>query len=307
MQAALTACALAWGCGTEQPATDEGPCAKGQNPERWRVTIGGAGKDEGAAVAMRADGSLVVAGSRSDDGTVKGWTAGISATGATLWEQKTGATTNRAIGIGDAGALVVSDGFHGVLFDSSGKQLWNVSWAGAQSPELEPPAAVLPVTGGFIVVGERASAPIANASRKARLLKVTDTGQVSWEHVLGADGKNTAAAIAATKQGFVTVGYAEAPISDDGRQVWVRAADDTGDKLWEKRHGGPLDEIGVGVSSSSDGTLMIAASTRSKGAGENDLWLLKTSAQGELLWDKTWGERPTMTRWRWRRLRMAAS
>jgi hypothetical protein len=53
--------------------------------------------------------------------------------------------------------------------------------------------------------------------------------------------------------------------------------------------GGGSDDSGRSVRPTSDGGFIIAAITDSKGAGNTDLWLIKTNSIGEHQWDKTFG------------------
>jgi hypothetical protein len=58
---------------------------------------------------------------------------------------------------------------------------------------------------------------------------------------------------------------------------------------WTRTYGGPLDDEGYRVFQTSDGGYIIAGTTNSFGAGESDIWLLKTDSQGDTLWTKTYG------------------
>ncbi len=53
--------------------------------------------------------------------------------------------------------------------------------------------------------------------------------------------------------------------------------------------GGPADESGVAVVPAGDGGWFVVANTRSFGAGEFDIWLVKTDASFTRQWDKTFG------------------
>lgn len=62
-----------------------------------------------------------------------------------------------------------------------------------------------------------------------------------------------------------------------------------GDFLWTQTYGGSLDDIGMGVQQTSDGGYIITGATKSYGAGNNDVFLLKTDTSGDSLWMKTYG------------------
>ena len=71
--------------------------------------------------------------------------------------------------------------------------------------------------------------------------------------------------------------------------AYVVKTDANGDIQWNKTYGGPLNESACGVLENSGGGYTIFAATNSYGGGGNDFWLLKTDANGNLQWNRTYG------------------
>ena len=59
--------------------------------------------------------------------------------------------------------------------------------------------------------------------------------------------------------------------------------------MWNQTYGGPDDEYGYSVVETSDGGYTIAGETLSFGAGNTDVWLVKTNATGNAQWNQTYG------------------
>src|SRR5665648_412109 len=59
--------------------------------------------------------------------------------------------------------------------------------------------------------------------------------------------------------------------------------------VWEKNYGGIQADISAEIILSGEKNFIIVGETNSKGAGNNDAWILKLDEEGNILWDKTYG------------------
>ena len=65
-----------------------------------------------------------------------------------------------------------------------------------------------------------------------------------------------------------------------GDDFWIVKTDVYGNEEWSQTHGGSEGDIAYSLFETSDGGYALAGSTSSFGAGETDLWLVKTNEQG---------------------------
>ncbi len=71
--------------------------------------------------------------------------------------------------------------------------------------------------------------------------------------------------------------------------IWLVKADTSGNSLWSKTYGGTGNEFGHDIIQTPDNGFLIVGETNSFGAGNRDLWLIKTDENGDSTWSKLFG------------------
>lgn len=110
-----------------------------------------------------------------------------------------------------------------------------------------------------------------------------------WTKTYGGDATDIGASIQQTFEGgYIVCGYTESFGAGEA-DVWLLKTDSLGDTLWTQTYGGTKADIGWWIRQTSDSGYIVAGATQSFGAGSSDVWLIKTKANGDTIWTKTYG------------------
>jgi len=149
--------------------------------------------------------------------------------------------------------------------------------------------------GGYIIAG--ATSSFGAGSRDVYLIKTNASGDTLWTRTYGATGWDVGASVQQTQDGgYIIVGCTSS--FGAGRfDVYLIKTNVSGDTLWTRTYGGTYNEDAASVQQTSEGGYIIAGQTYSFGAGDVDVYLIKTNASGDTLWTRTYGG--TRGEWGW--------
>ena len=246
----------------------------------WQKTYGGTDDDRGTNIIQTADNGFAILGSsKSNDGDVTEnngfedfWISKLDASGNITWEK--------------------SFGFSGT---DNGFSLTQTN------------------DGGFLLTGVldvSASGGLGNsksltAKRHAGgdywIIKLNASGEKQWSKFFGGTFTDTSYdAIQVENNNYIIIGSSDSKDVDitankGTYDFWILKLSEEGNLIWEKSFGGSEIDEARAVTMASDGNYVIVGDARSndidvsKNNGAADLWVIKITPDGNLIWEKSFG------------------
>ncbi|GAA4462906.1 lipoprotein [Nemorincola caseinilytica] len=238
----------------------------------WQRDHGGPESDYGYAVRNTTDGGFVVCGSsNSSAGDLTGnmggfdmWILKLSATGDIEWQTIAGGTDNE----------------YGYDIQQTADS-------------------------GYIVAGRTSSADGHVTENKGGydmwLVKLSKTGAIQWQHTYGGTyDDNLMSVIQTADGGYIIAGdtYSTDHDMTDNHgfeDMWVAKISATGDMVWKRCYGGTTADYAQAIRATPDNCYIVAGGSNSTNGdlttkvGGGDMWVLKLSATGDILWQKCYG------------------
>jgi hypothetical protein len=266
----------------------------------WNITWGGPKDDYFADMIKIKDGTFVLTGYTNSfgAGSYDGFLMKVNASGAILWNQTYGGPdSDQAISIFQTsdGGYVLSgitnssgagnNDFWLVKTDASGNKQWNMTYGGTGADAAQ--FAVQVSDGGYAVAGRTAS--FGAGGNDFWLIKTDATGNMLWNKTYGGPGTEQANDMIQTNDGGYALIGPTTSFAIGGQDAWMVKTDANGNMQWNKTYGGIGNEYAIYLIQTSEGGYAFCGGTMSFGAGGVDLWLVKTDASGNMLWNKTYG------------------
>jgi hypothetical protein len=263
-------------------------------------TYGGTGNDRASYVLQTSDGGYIVVGDTGSLGadSVDIFLVKTDANGNIIWAKTYGGIVDEyahsVLQTSDGGYIVAGEthsfgaGWHDVLLiktDANGNVIWaktygGTSWDVARSVQQTS-------DGGYIVAGYTDS--FGAGGPDFFLIKIDANGNISWAKTYGGTYSDWARSVQQTSDGgYIVAGYTLS-FGAGYEDIFLIKTDANGNVQWAKTYGGTSGDLAYSVHQTSDGGYIVAGTTGSFGAGGSDIFLIKTDANGNIIWAKTYG------------------
>ena len=169
--------------------------------------------------------------------------------------------------------------------DPNGDTLWTRTYGGTDG---DYGYSVRQTTdGGYIIAGQTES--FGQTYNDVYLIKTDNSGDTVWTRTYDAGSYEAANSVKQTDDGgFIIAGYIFY-VGTQNRDFFLVKTDVNGDTMWTRIYGGSEPDEAWSVIQASDGGYVVAGYTASFGSGNEDIWLLKTDANGDTVWTKIIG------------------
>jgi len=162
--------------------------------------------------------------------------------------------------------------------DASGNVQWAKTYGGTNNDSAY--SVQQTSDGGYILAGVTYS--FGAGGGDAFLIKTDASGNLQWAKTYGGAGIDKFIRVLQTSDGgYIAVGYTSS-FGAGGYDVFLVKTDENGNVIWAKTYGGANNDVASSIQRTSDGGYIVAGTTWSFGAGNGDVFLIKTDANGNI-------------------------
>jgi uncharacterized delta-60 repeat protein len=265
---------------------------------QWTKTIGGSSWDVALSIIQSSDGGYVVAGLTSSFGAggYDIFVVKLDSSGNVVRTKTIGGSSDDVaysiIQSSDGGYVVAgwtssfgagnSDIFV-VKLDSAGNVQWTKTIGGSSWDVAL--SIIQSSDGGYVVAGLTSS--FGAGDYDIFVVKLDSAGNVVWTKTIGGSyGDRAYSIIQSSDGGYVVAGWTSsfgAGLDD----IYVVKLDSAGNAVWTKTIGGSVTDVAISITQSSDGGYVVAGWTSSFGAGDDDFYVVKMDANGNVCFSKS--------------------
>jgi predicted secreted protein len=169
-------------------------------------------------------------------------------------------------------------------FETEG-EVWRATFGG---PGFDVGNSVIETkNGGLVVVGRTNSRSAGGYD--GWLISTDSKGRERWNETYGGPRDDEAVAVGETRDGGLIFAGGTSSRGSGDSDAWLTKTDSKGGEIWNRTFGGSGYDWAFSLDKTGDGGYVVFGETESFGAGGKDAWLVKTDAEGNELWNRTYG------------------
>jgi uncharacterized delta-60 repeat protein len=268
--------------------------------ESLALLLGGPRNEWFASSVETSDGGLVLAGATNSPkfgSELDAYVVRLDPDGHILWQESYGGTADDGVTtvleLADGDLLLLGytlsfgkgaqDGW-AVRLTPDGAVRWQKSYGGSGDDVF---FAGLETAGGQTIAAGHTSS-FGKGGYDSWIVCISAQGELVWQKTYGGKDNDRFSAIAPAGDGWLVAGATSSFGAGDADLSVVRLGSD-GAVVWQKAIGGQASDYASSILPTEDGGWLVSGSTTSSGAGDYDAWVGAFTAQGELIWQKTYG------------------
>jgi len=266
--------------------------------QSWSRTFGGSENDLAYSVQQTSDGGYILLGATESygAGSANFRLIKTDVQGNEEWERTFGGSEDDwgySVQQTSDGGYILFGGSYGtrdgdfwlIKTDSQGNKQWERTFGGS---DIDWGWSVQQTSdGGYILLGYTES--YGTGKEDLWLIKTDSQGNKQWERTFGGSSRDKGWSVQQTTDGgYILLGTTWS-YGAGSADFWLIKTDSQGNKQWAKTFGGSEDDWGISVRQTEDGGYILLGDTKSYGVGSADFWLIKTDAQGNKQWERTFG------------------
>ena len=164
-------------------------------------------------------------------------------------------------------------------------EIWQQTYGGPNDERAY--SLVQTIDGGYALAGF--TYYVDSETADFYLVKTTEQGNLEWNKTYGGTSSDYARSLVQTSDGGYALAGATESFGAGSDDFWLVKTDANGNMMWNQTYGGTDYDDAYSLVQTSDGGYALAGRTDSFGAGQFDFWLVKTDANGNMMWNQTYG------------------
>jgi len=164
-------------------------------------------------------------------------------------------------------------------------EMWQQTYGGPNDERAY--SLVQTIDGGYALAGF--TSYVDSETADFYLVKTTEQGNLEWNKTYGGTSSDYARSLVQTSDGGYALAGATESFGAGSDDFWLVKTDANGNMMWNQTYGGTDYDDAYSLVQTSDGGYALAGRTDSFGAGQFDFWLVKTDANGNMMWNQTYG------------------